>query len=250
MKTAMIKTSLWDDDTFYELNIDTKLIYMLVLTAPERGVGRVFKMSDRMISARSGLSIDQISICKKQLEEKGVVTFYKGWINLTEKSSFVQPIKGKLTSITLDREIKEIPNDIRCYFYQSFTGETPVHDNDNVKDKDDVKDNRSKPEINKLFSLWEKIVGYEIDSNKQKNRYACSNLFKKHGIDKLEQLLRGVAMSQTDKYAPRISDFVSLQSKLSELLAWEKRQTSIIKPLNTGIKYKTTKELGMPDLSK
>jgi len=227
----MIKTSLWDDDTFYELNIDTKLVYMLTLTSPERGVGRIFKMSDRIISARSGLSIDQISICKKQLESKGLVSFYKGWINLTEKSSFVQPIKGKLTPITLQREIDDIPSDIRCYFDQSFTGETPVHDNDNDNDNDNVHDNvkvndKSSSEINDIFSLWEEVIGYKIESNQQKNRYACSNLLKKHGKDKLEQLLRGVALTQADKYAPRISDFVSLQSKLSELLAWGKRQTS------------------------
>lgn len=231
MKTAMIKTSLWDDDSFYELNIDTKLVYMLTLTAPERGVGRIFKMSDRIISARSGLSTDQISICKKQLEDKGLVIFYKGWINLTDQSSFVQPIKGKLTPITLDRELQDIPSDIRCYFDQSFTGEPPVHVNDNVHVHDNVADivkvnDNTKPEINELFSLWNELVGYEIDSNKQKNRYACNNLLKKHGKDKLSQLLRGVALSQSDKYAPRISDFVSLQSKLSELLAWGKRQST------------------------
>ena len=77
-----------------------------------------------------------------------------------------------------------------------------------------------------MFIEWNKIVGYEISSNKLKNRNACNNLLKKYDKDKLLQLLKGVAMSQSDKFAPRISDFVSLQAKLSELLAWGKRQSS------------------------
>lgn len=243
MKTALIKTDIWDDDVFYSLNIDTKIVYMLVLTSPERGVGRTFRMSDRMISARSGLSIDQIAICKKQLTKTGTVRFYDGWVNLTEKSSFIQPVKGKLTEITLARELADVPDDIANYFAKfsevkrpvadrTVTGETPVHDNDtdNVHDKDHVHDDvpvratYGNEEINEAFAAWQSIVGYPIQSNVRRNRQACSNLVKKHGTDGLEKLLRGVELTQHDQYAPRISDFVSLQAKLSDLMAWGKRK--------------------------
>ena len=89
MKTALIKTDIWDDDTFYEMNIDTKLIYLLLLTSPERGVGRIFKMSDRLISARSGLNHQQIVVCKKQLQETGVVFFKDNYILLVSATSSI-----------------------------------------------------------------------------------------------------------------------------------------------------------------
>lgn len=240
MKTALIKTNIWDDDLFYDLNIDTKIIYLLLLTSPERGVGRTFKMTDRIITARSGLNQKQISICKSQLQELGVAFFFDGWVNLTDKSSFVQPVKGKLTEITLARELKDIPVEVSEHFYnltevispvtdQSVTIVTPVHDNVNDDDEDNVPVNDSgiqifgKSEINELFDNWEEVVGYKITGNMTKNRYAANNLFKKHGLDGVQKLIRGVHISQTDKYAPRISDFVSLQSKYNDLLAWGKR---------------------------
>ena len=80
-----------------------------------------------------------------------------------------------------------------------------------------------KKEINDLFLKWTEIVGYEVKGQVAKNRQACNNLFKKYGSDGVEQLLRGVAKSQTDKYAPRVSDFISLQAKYNDLIAWGKR---------------------------
>lgn len=150
MKTALIKTELWDDDTFYEMNIDTKLIYLLLLTSPERGVGRIFKMSDRLISARSGLNQHQITTCKKQLEQTGVVFFKDNYILLAKESSFIQPVKGRLTEKVLQKEVKELPDLIVTHFadltdiedyiaYRNGTG--TVHELDKDKDNDNVIDN-------------------------------------------------------------------------------------------------------------
>ena len=80
------------------------------------------------------------------------------------------------------------------------------------------------PNINALFDYWELTVGYALISNKQKNRNACNNLLKRIGEDKVKQLIDGVAMSQEDRYAPRIADFAQLQLKLNDLLEWGKRR--------------------------
>lgn len=147
MKTALIKTELWDDDDFYSMNIDTKLIYLLLLTSPERGVGRIFKMSDRLISARSGLSVEQIKVCKKQLEEQGIVFFKENYILLAKNSSFIQPVKGRLTEKVLLKEVKDLPEDVLTYFseltdiadyisYRNGTGTVQELDKDNDKDID------------------------------------------------------------------------------------------------------------------
>lgn len=79
-------------------------------------------------------------------------------------------------------------------------------------------------DINDMFRYWQEKLGYEIVSKRQANRNACSNLLKKHGVDKVKRLIDGIVLAQADKYAPRISDFVQLQSKLSELLVWGKQQ--------------------------
>jgi DNA-binding MarR family transcriptional regulator len=79
-------------------------------------------------------------------------------------------------------------------------------------------------EINDLFSYWHQIVGYEISANSKNNRRACSNLLKKHGAENTRKLIDGVNLASQDKYAPGISDFVELQTKLSALLLWGKKK--------------------------
>ena len=79
-----------------------------------------------------------------------------------------------------------------------------------------------KTEINDMFDFWEEQVGIQISSRTKMNRNACNNLIKKHGEEKVKMFIKGVALSHTDKFAPRISDFISLQSKLTELLVWGK----------------------------
>lgn len=77
-----------------------------------------------------------------------------------------------------------------------------------------------KEEINELFEYWQEKTGYELVSKTRANRFACSNLLKKHGAEKLKRLIDGVAMSQSDRFAPRIADFSQLQSKQNELMVW------------------------------
>lgn len=81
-----------------------------------------------------------------------------------------------------------------------------------------------KPEINELFEFWAQEVGYNIESRVKQNRAAASNLLKKHGKDKLHQLIRGVALTQSDQYAPHIADFAQLQQKVNDLLVWGRKK--------------------------
>lgn len=83
---------------------------------------------------------------------------------------------------------------------------------------------RGKPEINELFKYWESELGYPVSGRVKANRFACSNLLKKYGEDKLKQLIHGVALASADPYGPRISDFSSLQAKQNDLVLWGRRQ--------------------------
>lgn len=83
-----------------------------------------------------------------------------------------------------------------------------------------------KPEINELFDYWERTVGYKIPSKIKANRNACNNLINKHTVDGVKQLVRGVALSQNDQYAPRIVDYASLQQKIADLIVWGKKRST------------------------
>lgn len=75
-------------------------------------------------------------------------------------------------------------------------------------------------DIDELFELWEQVVGTPISGQKTKNRYACSNLLRSHGKEKVAQFITGVALSLDDEYAPSIADFIGLQANLNRLITW------------------------------
>ncbi len=80
------------------------------------------------------------------------------------------------------------------------------------------------PDVELAFQYWVEIMGYEITSQLQKNRFACKNLLKKtKGIVDMRRLIDGVAIAADDKYAPRISDFCELQQKVNELMLWGRK---------------------------
>lgn len=81
-----------------------------------------------------------------------------------------------------------------------------------------------KPDINQLFDYWTTKIGYPISSQLKANRYAASNLIKKHGTANVLKLIDGVAQAQADEYAPRIANFSQLQSKLDQLILWGRQQ--------------------------
>ena len=88
--------------------------------------------------------------------------------------------------------------------------------------KTDEWKSRLNPDINELFEYWSDKLGYTIEGNIKRNRIACSNLIRKHGIEDVKKLIDGVELAQLDKYAPRISNFVQLQSKQTDLIVWGK----------------------------
>jgi len=232
IKTAILKTKFWDSQEFDKLHLDSKMVYFYLLSSPSRGIADIFYVNKKVAQAHTGLDITHIEKGITQLVEVGLIAHKDSYFRLLTDA--VEPKKGRFTEVAIKRELKEIPQTIIDYLRgnstgtipDNSTGTLPVHiDKDIDKDNNkDISNNKSKPEINELFADWFEIVGYEIESNKQKNRYACSNLLKKHGRDKLKQLLRGVALTQSDQFAPRIADFISLQSKLNELLLWGKKK--------------------------
>lgn len=83
-----------------------------------------------------------------------------------------------------------------------------------------------KPEINELFTYWQETTGLAITARTVPNRRAASNLLRKYGSDKLRRLIDGVAVAQSDQYAPRIADFTQLQNKADELILWGKKKST------------------------
>ena len=231
MRTTLINTTFWKEDIIDELHIDSKLLYLYMLTNPDKGLANIYPFKKKVISAYSGLSVEQIDVASKQLVKLGYIDIYQGYFILLKGHEM--PKKGRFTAKTIEQEKALIDDDILEHFNllinHSSSGVAPEHkDKDKDKDKDNVIIKKTpNPDINELFAYWHEIIGYEITSRKQANRNACKNLIARHTVDGVKRLTEGVRQAQGDKYAPRIADFCDLQSKLNQLIVWGKSKAIV-----------------------
>lgn len=116
MKTRVLPTQIWDSDDVYTLNIDTKLLYLILLTNPYIGQSRYYKISDRQLSTFSGLNTDQVSKCKKDLELANMVFFKEGYVCITGTGYIESFYRGEKNAIARERELTSIPVGVIQYF--------------------------------------------------------------------------------------------------------------------------------------
>ena len=82
-----------------------------------------------------------------------------------------------------------------------------------------------KAEINEMFEYWQEAIGFPINGQVQKNRYACSNLLRRYQPEGLKRMINGVLQTMQDQFSGvKINDFISMQSQQNALMAYGKRQ--------------------------
>ena len=139
MKTAIVKTSFWEDEEFAKLNIDTRLLYCYLLTNPKRELVNVFKINRAVVAAHTGIALEQVKVCLNQLIKEGYVAHYQSWISII--NDHVQAKSGRFTESAIERELSTIPEEVKANLSQFVSGSVPVHkDKDKDKDKDKVYD--------------------------------------------------------------------------------------------------------------
>lgn len=116
MKTRIISTEIWDEDKVFILNIDTKLLYLILLTNPYIGQSRFYKISDRQLSTFSGLTVEQLQKCKKDLEDSKMAFFKSNYVCITGYGFVECFYKGEKNEKAKIKERNNIPSDTLRYF--------------------------------------------------------------------------------------------------------------------------------------
>lgn len=81
-------------------------------------------------------------------------------------------------------------------------------------------------DIDQAFTIWEEVMGYPLAANKTDRNYVNILLNKKDmDLDKLRNMVRLVAASQTDKYKRfSITNYTDLYYKTNDLMAWAREK--------------------------
>lgn len=175
-------------------------------------------MTNATLAERAGVSEDTASRSVGRLKTNGYITIigFNGRVRKMQSLHIAPPQNAEAASAKppkLPPQNKAQDNNIENKENTGITkviGETPVK--------------YGNSEINDMFDYWQATVGYEISSRRQANRNACKNLLARYKASGLKQLIDATAVAQSDKYAPRISDFASMQSKLNDLIAWGRKK--------------------------
>lgn len=112
MRTAIFNSNFWKDEAVYELSIDAKMLYLCLITNPEKNITPAFKIGDRILSAYTGFNTSQLEVAKKMLVEKKLIEIIDGYYIVTSQD-FAEPRKGKLSESLYERDFQKLPEKVQ-----------------------------------------------------------------------------------------------------------------------------------------
>lgn len=234
MRTTLINTNFWDEQEIDKLHLDSKLLYFYMLTNPKKGLANVYPFKSKVISAYTGLSVEQIDIAAGQLIQLGYVAYYKNYYILLKGHEM--PKKGRFTEQTMEKERALVPAEVLDYFdnlpdtaEQNSSGVAPEHNNkdkdkDNNKNKDIKKDKEANKEAEAIANeLADKILeNYSFKKITEKHINTWSDDIEKlNRLDGYEyDLIRATMIwsQQDDFWKQNIQSGSKLRDKFETLL--------------------------------
>ena len=225
MKTRVISTEIWDEEKVFCLNIDTKLLYLVLLTNPYIGQSRFYKINDRQLSTYSGLNVEQIQKCKRDLEEQQMAFFKNGWACITGYGfieCFYKGIKNETAKI---KELEKIPKEVVEFFQAKldtlsipyrYPIDTPInHKSEIINNKQGTEEASLIPEVLKAFENVDPKNKTYYGNKTQ--RGACDFLIQEYGFEKVMKVIEILPKTNRLPYMPVVTTPVQLKEKWTQL---------------------------------
>lgn len=243
-KQRMINTKFWSDPWVVdELNPLDRYLFLYLLTNEKTNIAGVYELSLRTMSNETGIEKEELLRMLSRLESR--VVYVLGWVVFRNTIKH-QNYRSPKIEVALARELREIPSDVLQYMdipvklgellFSEYGIYTVSHLTKVTKVTKVTKPNAIVAEatqrteliptllIQNMIDYWKFKVGMDVDTTA--NRRAIAALLRQKSLDedRLKQLVDGVALSMDDRYAPRISDFVSLKRKMNDLILWGRKR--------------------------
>lgn len=234
MKTAIIKTDFWKEDAIFQLTPDVRHFYLCILTNPERNTTPAFKCSDRLMSAYTGFNQDTILLCRKQLEEKGLIVFVEGFYVICNQD-YVEPKTGRLTKTLYDKTFSILPDSIKeLLLNRSSTAQEYIDIDSNIDinigiDKEKKTANNDVSEVIKAF---EKVdAKNRLYYANKTQRGACTFLIETYGKEAVLAMIGGIPEARVKvPYFPSVTTPCELRDKWVKIYEAVHRSNKSKKP--------------------
>ena len=114
MNTTIIRKDFWKSDEYIELHLDTKILYLYLMSCPDKGYLNVFKFNKHLATLCTGISSNSIEAGLEQLIKVGYIEVYNDYVALLK--GHVSAVGGQWGATNKDRELSLLPVDVRQHF--------------------------------------------------------------------------------------------------------------------------------------
>ena len=239
MRTAIIKTDFWKDDSIFDLSIDARMLYLCLLTNPERDTTPAFKCSDRLLVAYTGFNEKQIDVARNNLVKNEKIKFIKKFY-IIENQDFVDTKRGKLTAEKYKKDFYNLPVEVQRIVLKNkgFCSRATLDKVKSIeieivkeieiekeKEKGKAKFSTLGAEIIKLFETVN--INCKRYYNNTSQREASDFLIKEFGFEKVKKIIKTVLPKIKElEYFPTITTPCHLRDKWASLETAMRRQQS------------------------
>jgi len=116
MESRIVKTKFWQDDKVQKLSFTARYLFLYLITSPYARLTNYYELNDNYIKLETGMSEEQITKSKLELEKFGLAYFYEGWVFVPNMDKHNRYSVGKLTGKGYQKELNNIPKFILDYF--------------------------------------------------------------------------------------------------------------------------------------
>ena len=116
MDTRIIKTKFWQDEKVQSLTIEAKLLFVYFITCPHIGKTGIFEIADSYILLETGLTKEQLTKAKKELENKKRAFFFGNWVYVVKALKHTRYDIGIKTSVGFKKELENLPKKVVDYY--------------------------------------------------------------------------------------------------------------------------------------
>lgn len=232
-KNRYINTKFWDDSYITNLDPIEKLVFLYFLTNPLTKVSGIYEIQLKRAAFDTGVEKDTVLKILERFTKEEKMFYFEGWVIL---KNFIknQSINTNMEK-GIQRELAELPQNIKEFVLNNETLRKAfepfgilnlnINLNSNLNSNLNPNGKLMQPEaagINKVFNILYKI-NPTLNYGNKTQRSAVERLLKKLGEEKALKSAEAAVAIYGKQYAPTITTPLQLENKISELVAFYKK---------------------------
>lgn len=160
MKTRILKTDIYTDETMLSLTPDVRFICVYLYTNSHISLTNIYKIPVQLIQLETGYDISVIRLAIDKLTEVKAVVHYKHlWVKLLREDFGALVFSGGKNDIAVEKYESSIPNEIKDFFLTDTSIDSSIHTtykSETINHKQEVRSQKSEvdPDFEEFYRQY------------------------------------------------------------------------------------------------